>query len=142
MNFIIQKLKSKHTSLKKYSNWAKLIYFYLVLREREGKNQIFRTLVTEDKKKFPSSQDCTSKDFLCKCLIEYIFWKSSKANIYLFTQKTIFIKLMSKWSNHKNSVCTGLRHIFNGSCLKNSFEVHFFWGPLYFVSIDFLHFLF
>ena len=27
VNFIIQKLKSKHTSLKKYANWAKLIYF-------------------------------------------------------------------------------------------------------------------
>ena len=34
---IIQKLKSKHTSLKKYTNWAKLIYFLLVLREREEK---------------------------------------------------------------------------------------------------------
>ena len=36
-NFIIQKLKSKHTSLKKYTNWAKLIYFSLVLREWEEK---------------------------------------------------------------------------------------------------------
>ena len=36
-NFIIQKLKSKHTSLKKYTNRAKLIYFSLVLREREEK---------------------------------------------------------------------------------------------------------
>ena len=35
--FIIQKLKSKHNSLKKYTNWAKLIYFSLVLREREEK---------------------------------------------------------------------------------------------------------
>ena len=37
VNFIIQKLKSKHTSLKKYTNWAKLIYFSLILREREEK---------------------------------------------------------------------------------------------------------
>ena len=42
------KLKSKHTSLKKYklikTNWVKLIYFSLVLREREEKKpQIFRT---------------------------------------------------------------------------------------------------
>ena len=37
MNFIIQKLKSKHTFLKKYTNWAKLIYFSLVLREQEEK---------------------------------------------------------------------------------------------------------
>ena len=37
VNFTIQKLKSKHTSLKKYTNWAKLIYFSLVLREREKK---------------------------------------------------------------------------------------------------------
>ena len=37
VNFIIQKLKSKHTSLKKYT-----IYFSLVLREREEKKQIFR----------------------------------------------------------------------------------------------------
>ena len=37
MTFIIQKLKSKHTSLKKYTNWAKLIYFSLVLRERVEK---------------------------------------------------------------------------------------------------------
>ena len=27
VNFFIQKLKSKHTCLKKYTNWAKLIYF-------------------------------------------------------------------------------------------------------------------
>ena len=27
MNLIIQKLKSKHTSLKKYTNWTKIIYF-------------------------------------------------------------------------------------------------------------------
>ena len=41
---IIQKLKSKHTSLKKYTNWAKLtekklIYFTLFLREQEKKKQ-------------------------------------------------------------------------------------------------------
>ena len=34
-NFWMIKLKSKHTSLKKYTNWAKLIYYSLVLRERE-----------------------------------------------------------------------------------------------------------
>ena len=45
VNFIIQKLKSEHTSLKEYTNWAKLIHFSLVLREREEKkNQIFRTI--------------------------------------------------------------------------------------------------
>ena len=38
VNFMIQKLKSKHTSLKRYTNWAKRIYFSLVLREREEKN--------------------------------------------------------------------------------------------------------
>ena len=37
VNFIIQKLKSKHASLTKYTNWANLIYFSLVLREREEK---------------------------------------------------------------------------------------------------------
>ena len=37
LNFIIQELKSKHTSLKKYTNWAQLIYFSLVFREREEK---------------------------------------------------------------------------------------------------------
>ena len=37
MNFIIQKLKSKHISLKKYTNYAKLTYFSLILREREEK---------------------------------------------------------------------------------------------------------
>ena len=35
MNFIIQKLKSKHTSIKKYTNWAKMIHFSLVLIEWE-----------------------------------------------------------------------------------------------------------
>ena len=46
VNFIIQKLKSKHTSLKKCTNWANLIYFSLILREREEKkNQIFCTFV-------------------------------------------------------------------------------------------------
>ena len=39
-NFIIQKLKSKPTSLKKYTNWAKLIHFSLILREREEKKNI------------------------------------------------------------------------------------------------------
>ena len=43
VNFIIQKLKNKHTFLKKYTNWA--ILSFLVLREREEKkNKIFRTL--------------------------------------------------------------------------------------------------
>ena len=37
VNFIIQKLKSKHTSIKKYTNWAKLIQFFLNLREQEEK---------------------------------------------------------------------------------------------------------
>ena len=34
-------MKSKHTSLKKYTNWAKLIYFSLVLRERKEKKPKF-----------------------------------------------------------------------------------------------------
>ena len=42
VDFIIQKLKSKCTSLKKYTNWAKLTYFSLGLREREEKKS-FRT---------------------------------------------------------------------------------------------------
>ena len=37
VNFIIPKLKSKLTSLKKYTDWAKLVHFSLVLREREDK---------------------------------------------------------------------------------------------------------
>ena len=37
MNFVIQKLKSKHIFLKKYTSWAKLIYFSLVLRKWEEK---------------------------------------------------------------------------------------------------------
>ena len=37
VNLIIKKLKSKHTSLKEYTNWAKLIYFSLVLGEWEEK---------------------------------------------------------------------------------------------------------
>ena len=41
VNLIVQKLKSKHTSLKKYTNWAKLIHFSLVLREREEKKKYF-----------------------------------------------------------------------------------------------------
>ena len=44
VNSIVQKLKSKHTSLKKYTNWDKLGNFSLVLREqKEKKTQIFRT---------------------------------------------------------------------------------------------------
>ena len=37
VNFIIQKLKSKHTSLKKYTNWDKLscLSLYIFLREQE-----------------------------------------------------------------------------------------------------------
>ena len=42
VNFVIQKLKSKHTSLKKYTNWDK-VYSSLVLRGRVEKNQIFFT---------------------------------------------------------------------------------------------------
>ena len=39
VNFIIQKLKSKHTSLKNYTNWAKLVHFSLFLRSREEKKK-------------------------------------------------------------------------------------------------------
>ena len=38
MNFVTQELKNKSTSLKKYTNWAKLIHFSLNLREREEKD--------------------------------------------------------------------------------------------------------
>ena len=41
VNFVIQKLISKYTSLKKYTNGAKIIYFFLVLREREEKKMYF-----------------------------------------------------------------------------------------------------
>ena len=50
--FIIQKLKSKHTSLKKYTNWAKLteqnLYIFLSFwgNERRKTKQIFRTKVS------------------------------------------------------------------------------------------------
>jgi len=40
---LIQKLKSKHTSLKTYTKWAKL-FFSLVLREREEKRNISHLL--------------------------------------------------------------------------------------------------
>ena len=40
MDFIIQKLKNKHTSLKEYTNWAEAIYFSLVLREWEEKKKL------------------------------------------------------------------------------------------------------
>ena len=43
VNFIIEKLKSKHTSLKKYTNWAK-IFFSRFEGTRGERNQIFRTL--------------------------------------------------------------------------------------------------
>ena len=45
VNFIIQKLKNKHTFLKKYTNWAKLSS--LVLREQEEtKNRYFAPVRT------------------------------------------------------------------------------------------------
>ena len=50
VNFIIQKLKSEHTSLIKYTNWAKAICFSLVWREREEKTLKYfapRKLYTE-----------------------------------------------------------------------------------------------
>ena len=48
VNSIIQKLKSKPTSLKKYTNWRKLNYFSLVLRvQQEKTKQIFRTIAIE-----------------------------------------------------------------------------------------------
>ena len=37
VDFIIQKFRSKRTSLKKYTNQAKLIYFSLILREQKEK---------------------------------------------------------------------------------------------------------
>ena len=53
MNFIIQKLKSKHTSLKKYTNWARLteqnyIHFLSFRGNERRKKQIFRILDNED----------------------------------------------------------------------------------------------
>ena len=50
VNFIIQKLKSKHTSPKKYTNWAKLINpantykFQLKTTLVWGRNQVKRTV--------------------------------------------------------------------------------------------------
>ena len=47
VNFIIQKLKSKHTSLKKYTNWDKLSIFFSCFEGTRGeKTQIFRLLVS------------------------------------------------------------------------------------------------
>ena len=49
MKFLIQTLKSKHTSLKKCTNWAKLIVICIFFSRFDGtrgeKTQIFRTLV-------------------------------------------------------------------------------------------------
>ena len=59
VDFIIQKLKSKHNSLKKYTNWAKPTYFSLVLREREEKKtKYFKPKAAADQiflKRLPSS---------------------------------------------------------------------------------------
>ena len=56
VNFIIQKLKNKHTFPKKYTNLAKLSS--LILSEQEEiKNQIFRIQVTELKEAFEKIDD-------------------------------------------------------------------------------------
>jgi hypothetical protein len=55
VNFVIQKLISEYTSLKKYTNGAKIIYFFLVLREREEKKMYFAS-------QFPSNQEGNQYD--------------------------------------------------------------------------------
>ena len=65
VNFILQKLKSKHTSLKKYTNWAKTnwaklwhTFFSRLERTRGEKIQIFCSLVhswVESAKEKPGS---------------------------------------------------------------------------------------
>ena len=57
----LEYLNFKHTSLKKYINWAKLIYFSLVLREREEKKQNLS---------HPSYQRKTSSDKQYGCIGE------------------------------------------------------------------------
>ena len=104
VNFIIQKLKSKHTSLKKYTNWAKLIYFSLVLREREEKTpQIFRTLAVA--KRFSYWHGKTNKPF---CLILDLF----KFRKGIISQSTNGIQNCIHASD-KTSHYRLLRHFFN-----------------------------
>ena len=78
MNVIIQKLRRKHTSLKIYTNWAKLIYFSLVLREREGKTT----------KYFASMYPTLGGIFwLCLCMIASALkrWLNKAEKIAYFT---------------------------------------------------------
>ena len=56
--FYHSKLKSKHTSLIKYTNWAKLIHFSLVLKEREEKKTNISHLGDSFEICLSFSQDC------------------------------------------------------------------------------------
>ena len=101
---VIQKLKSKHTSLKKYTNWAKLIYFSLVLREREEKKPNVSHLLSD------INCDWKAASFSFCELTNWInFWHSSsdgKSNNELITCFYEFWinKFTKKKKNHKISL--------------------------------------
>ena len=88
VNFIIQKLKNKHTSLKKYTNWAKLSSLILTERE-ETKTRYFA--LCDEKSKF--------------CFVE----KMTMSLIVVFPSRNLRIKvtksqkLFSVWSHLQNN---------------------------------------
>ena len=79
VNFIIQKLKSKHTSLRKYTNWAKLVHFSLVSRERKEKNKYFAPEAHDNPYK---CSDCDYKNIEQDNVFEHMKEKHQGKNPY------------------------------------------------------------
>ena len=86
MNFIIQKLKSKHTFLKKYTNWAKLTQLSLVLREREEKKPKYFTPKKNDLVVKAFGENLT-EDVLEKWIKESDISNDGKVNYHDFLRK-------------------------------------------------------
>ena len=95
MKFIIQKLKSKHTSLKKYTNWAKLtekIWYIFILfwgnKRRKNPNILLlkgQLILKANYQAVNSSNNEWMNSFLQVCdVFSFIFWKKMQTPKRLF----------------------------------------------------------
>ena len=102
--FIIQKLKSKHTSLKKYTNWDKLSCLSLYIFSRfEGtrgdKNQIFRNLVSIDSKYF-HLQDSKLVNYVSTYIVNKKTQFASASSTHFESIKKLWYKRIIKMLNY------------------------------------------
>ena len=84
VNSIIQSLKSKQTSLKKYTNRAKLTYFSLVLRELEEKKNISHHRVLLDMQLRWGNKCCYGTGYVLFDFMHFSKRNLQRSNLKLF----------------------------------------------------------